>query len=227
MCFRKNAKPFALFAAILVLFAVSCATQSVTSPAPVAETGPRLAGRVGNFIPEHLDLIGRVPAGALSVPDTAVGSLDYTFPPFLVGIWGQPGSDNFYLNDPSDIGYTVFGWPPLYGWAGEFQAVYYFDDQNPELKGLIFAEFTDVRTWCLTPPEGSGANISAIYYEKIDENTYYLMNPAKELPKPDPDFPDYKYGQPMYYTLADAVAELSDPAILNPMLLAWTSYDRQ
>jgi hypothetical protein len=225
MCFRKNAKPFALFAAILVLFAVSCATQAVTSPAPVAETGPRLAGRVGNLTEEQLNLIGRVPAGVLSVPDTAVGSLDYTFPAFLNGIWGQPGNDNFYLNKVEDIGYTIIGWPTFCGWEGPFLAVYYLDDQNPELKGLVFAEFSSHPEWCLTPPDDG--TISAFYYQKIDENTYYLLNLAKKLPGPDPDFPGYDYGQPMYETVEDALYELIDQGALDPMLIYWIKYARQ
>jgi hypothetical protein len=225
MCFRKNAKPLALLAAILVLFAVSCATQAPAGSAP--ETGPRLAGRVGNFTEEQLSLIGRVPADALSRRTTGSPALDYTFPAFLEGIWGHPYGDNFHLDDPDDIGYTVFGWPPSYGWEGEFEAVYYFDEDNPEDRGLVFADFTAVYTWCLTPPWGSGDNISATYYQRINDDEYYLINLAKELPAPDPEFPGYTYGQPMYETIEDALYELIDQGALDGMLLSYTAYERQ
>jgi hypothetical protein len=227
MCFTKNAKPLALFAAILVLFAVSCATQTVTSPAPVVETGPRLAGRVGNFTEEQLSRIGQVPAGALAGLTTGSPALDYTFPAFLDGIWGEAYGDSFHLEDGNPIGYTISGWTPQYGWVGEFQAVYYFDEDNPEDRGLILAEMTTAYIWCLTPPWSSGYRISATYYQRINDDRYYLINLAKELPAPDPNFPGYTYGQPMYETIADALYELIDEGALDDMLLSYTAYDRQ
>jgi hypothetical protein len=225
MCFTKNAKPVALFAAIILLVAglISC-SQVLTSSVP--ETG-RLAGRVGNFTEDQLALIGKVPAGALARLSTTVGSLDYDFPEFLDGIWGEEYGDIFHLNDPDDIGYSISGWKPVYGWEGVFVAVYYFDDQRPEEKGLVFADFFDAPNWCLTPPWGSGANISPFYYEMVDEDTYYLINLAKKLPEPDPLFPGYTYGQPMYDTVKDALDELLEPGVLDSMLLAWVEYERQ
>jgi hypothetical protein len=228
MCLTKHTKPIALFAAILVLFAglTSCG-QALTDPAPEPQT-PRLAGRVGNFIEEHLALIGQVPAGALAGLNTITGSpvVDYDFPDFLEGIWGQEYGDHFHLDDEDYIGYSVFGWPPSYGWAGPFVAVYYFDEDDPEWKGLVFAEFTPY-TWCLTPSDTTNYPISAFYYQKIDDDVYYLMNLAKQLPAPDPNFPGYTYGQPMYATVAAAVNDLITQGNLNSMLLSWTSYARQ
>ncbi|MDR1176959.1 MAG: hypothetical protein LBK83_15980 [Treponema sp.] len=229
MRFTKKVKPAALFAAVLVLFAVliSCG-QTVTSPIPEAETG-RLAGRVGNFTEEQLNLIGNVPEGALSWLSTTTSTPGQStvFPAFLDGIWGHQYGDNFHLDDPEDIGYTVYGWPPAAGWRGEFVEVYYFDDLHPEDAGLVFADFTNVYTWCLTPPWSSGYRISATYYERINATTYYLMNLAKELTPDHPWYPDYQYGQPMYATVGDALLELTDPVILNSMLLSWTSYNKQ
>jgi hypothetical protein len=227
MRFRKNVKPVAIFAAILVLFTVliSCG-QTVTSPVPEAETS-RLAGRLGNFTVEQLSRIGNVPAGALSGLITGSPARSTVFPAFLEGIWGEAYGDTFHLEEGELIGYSVFGWPPFYGWDGEFEAVYYFDEEKPEAMGLILAEFTDVYTWCLTPPWSSDYRISATYYERINDDEYYLVNLAKKLPAPDPDFPDYTYGQPMYETIADALYELIDQGALPQMILGLTSYERQ
>jgi hypothetical protein len=225
MRFTKKVKPAALFAAVLVLFAVliSCG-QAVTSPAPEAEA--EASGWVGHFPAERLSLIGKVPEGALSSLSMITGSpeLSTVFPAFLTGIWEQQYGDSFHLTNVNDIGYSIFDWPPFYGWEGVFEAVYYFDDQHRDERGLVFADFVEAPNWYLTPPDGG--SISAFYYQKIDANTYYLLNLAKEATG-DEDFPGYAYGQPMYDTVEDALDDLIDNDALDGMLIVWVDYERQ
>lgn len=224
MCFNKNAKLIALFAAILVLFAglISC-EQAPLSSAPGADT----AGQVGNFPAERNSLIGKAPARSLSRSlDVTTGSpaLSYTFPAFLAGIWENDFGDSFHLDPQSSpIGYSVFGdWPePYIGWEGTFQAVYYFDNAAPAEKGLFFASFDDTYSWATI---GSGT-ISAVYYEKVpNSNAYFLLNLAKE--GSIPGFPDYDYGQPMYATVNAALADLLDGNAYEDMLLVWIAYEK-
>jgi hypothetical protein len=231
MCFSKNAKLIAVFAAILVVFAglISC-EQAVTGPAPEAKTG-RL---VGNIPAERLSLIGKASARSLSGLSLTTGSPDTstTFPAFLAGIWEaeewMPGySDNFHLAaGTGNSGYSLYGWPPStsIGWLGTFVAVYYFDADAPEDAGLFFASFDNVYGWSLSPPSGGGP-ISAFYYEKVDEDTYYLSNLARS--SSDPNFPTYGYGQPMYEDVDEALEDLIDGGALADMLIIDVTYDKQ
>jgi hypothetical protein len=228
MYFTKNAKLIALFAAILVAFAglISC-EQAVTGSTPEAETR-RMAG---NIPVARLGLIGKASARSLSGLSLTTGSpeLSYDFPEFLDGIWEAeewaPGyADSFYLDDPAALGYSAFGIPEVYGWEGTFQAVYYFDGDDPEERGLFFASFDDVYDWALVP-SGTANKISAFYYEKVDADTYYLSNLAAEMS--DPDFPSYGYGQPMYPTVAAAVTALTTDDAYEDMLIIGIEYDKQ
>jgi hypothetical protein len=187
---------------------------------------------VGNFPPERLN---KAPAGALSRLSLSLSLITdpepvYDFPAFLEGIWGEEYGDNFHIEEGYPIGYTIDGssWPPYCGWVGEFEAVYYLNDQNPDAAGLVFASFDYTPQWCLTPQEGAGLPISAFYYEKIDADTYYLINLAKFMTDPHPTyFPDYDYGQPMYETVEDALDELITQGALSSMILGWPSFDKQ
>jgi hypothetical protein len=232
MRFTKKVKPVALFAAIIVLLAglISC-QQSVTSPAASSTPEFDRSGWVGNFPPERLNL--KAPAGALSrlslSMTTGSPALSYDFPEFLDGIWGADYGENFHLEETAPvIGYGIYDWPPTVGWEGEFEAVYYFDEDDPEQAGLVFATFTATPYWCLNPPPPDAGPISAFYYEKVDADTYYLINPAKFMTEPHPSyFPDYDYGQPMYDSVDDALDELITQGGLGDMLFGGPSFDKQ
>jgi hypothetical protein len=224
--YAKNAKLIAVLAVILVGFAglISC-VQAVTDAVPEAET--RLMA--GNIPVDRLGLIGKTPARSLSGLSLITGSpeLSYDFPEFLEGIWDAENNygDSFHLEDPDELGYSLFGWPPAFiGWEGTFEAVYYFDEENPEEKGLFFANFDEVYEWALVPP-GTEDTISAFYYEKVSEDTYYLLNLAAEMS--DPNFPGYDYGQPMYPTVAAALADLIPGDAYLDMLEIWIKYIKQ
>jgi hypothetical protein len=237
---HKNAKLIALFAAILVAFAelISC-EQAVTGSTPKVDAN----GMVGNIPAERLGLIGKAPARSLSGLSLTTGSpvTSYTFPAFLAGIWEAeewaPGLfDSFHLaTGAGNSGYSLYGdWPlspsTSTGWLGTFEAVYYFDGDAPEDKGLFFASFDEVYEWALVPP-GTVNTISAFYYEKVppedpeDPDTYYILNLAKNMY--DPELEDYEYGQPMYPTVQAALADLLQPGVLDDMLIVWVEYNKQ
>jgi hypothetical protein len=181
---------------------------------------------VGNIPDERADLIGIVPVGALvgSEP-TGFPYLSFDFPEFLEGIWGESYGDTFHLEEGKTVGYTLSGWPPSLGWDGNFMAVYYFDDAEPEKRGLFFANFTTFPGWVLVPPNTT-YRISAFYYEQVapeDPDTYYLLN----LAKADSETPGYEYGQPMYPSIAAALDELITQGALDDMLIVWVPYERQ
>jgi hypothetical protein len=229
MRFTKRIKQAALFAAVIVLLAglISC-KKAGTSPTTSSTPKVDRTGWAGNFPAERNSFIGKAPAGALSNMSVTTGSpeLSYTFPAFLTGVWAHLYGDSFHLDDPDELGYSIFGWPPSesIGWEGSFVAVYYFDGDAPEDKGLFFASFDGVYEWALVPP-GTGNTISAFYYQKVNEDTYFLLNLAAEMS--DPEFPSYGYGQPMYPTVEDALDDLLQPGVLDDMLIIWVEYERQ
>jgi hypothetical protein len=232
MHFAKNVKLIAVLAVILVLFAgLSSCEQAATGSAPEAETRQM----AGNIPVDRLGLIGKAPARSLSGLSQITGSpeLSYDFPEFLEGIWDAENNygDSFHLEDPDEIGYSLFGWPPFIGWEGSFEAVYYFDGTDPEERGLVFANFEALHEWAVVPP-GTEDTISAFYYQKApkedeeDPDAYYLLNLAME--GHDPNFPSfYEYGQPMYPTVAAALADLLQPGVLDEMLIIWIGYIKQ